>query len=412
MQLSEETQPTPLTAAWKIAFGLAALFATIAKLYFAYATRGSDDVLSFVEFLAKIREHGGIGIYYQVGSFGNPFNHTPFIVHFLRALGSLADATGIPFKFWLRFPCVLADLLSVWLVWQILGTSWQRKTSHRVAFLLLILSPVSLWISGYHGNFDPEMICFVILSIFLLEKRQHVALAGVAFGVAMSFKAVPVIFAPAFFLYLPDMRRRAYFFLSAGAYFVAVCSPYLLQEPLTVMRAVFGYSSIYGAWGWTHLLVNWLGVDPRIKGQANHLLPQHAFILACGKYLMLCILLGASIWMNRRRNKPPLFLQCGVIVFLFLFLTPGYGSQYHSWLAPWATLLGPVPLLIYSGVTGLFLTLAYSCWEFFHPYLSGCRHIPFRLLQVVCWCVVFVVLIFYFRALRSSFSSSPGSKQR
>src|SRR5919202_5806298 len=130
---------TPLGAGWKSAFALAVVCSTAVKLYLAYATRGSADVEGFASFLEKIRALGGVEIYTQYGIFGGLFNPPPFIVRYLRALGWLADATRVPFRFWLRAPCVAADLFTFWAAWRVLGPAWRRKTANRAAFLVLLL---------------------------------------------------------------------------------------------------------------------------------------------------------------------------------------------------------------------------------------------------------------------------------
>lgn len=391
---------TPLSAGWKSAFAVAVVCSTAVKLYLAYATRGSADVEGFAYFLEKIRALGGVEIYTQYGIFGGLFNHPPFIVRYLRALGWLADATRVPFRFWLRAPCVAADLLTFWAAWRVLGPDWRRETANRVAFLVLLLNPVSIWISGFHGNFDPLMICCVVLSIYLLERRGSAALGGLAYGAALGFKIVPAIFAPAFFLSIAGARRRAIFFLSAAAYFFVASVPYLLEAPVRIARAVLGYSSLYGNWGWTWVLVHLLRSNPHFGGDQYYLTPRHALVQTFGKCLLLAALLAASVWMNRRREKPALFFQCGALAFLFMFLTPGYGAQYQAWLIPWIVLVGLVPLLLHLSTNGTFLTLAYGCWEFSNPYEPPCRDVPFKLLTLACWLTTLVVLVFYLRALR------------
>src|SRR5438105_3812019 len=112
-------QTNRLTPQWLVAFILAALFAFGVKLYWAYATEGAADVSLWIDFLSRIREcgtcvyqTGGIMIEHG-GQRVNPFNHPPFILHYLRLLGFLSDLTGLPFRFVFRLVTSLFDLGSL-----------------------------------------------------------------------------------------------------------------------------------------------------------------------------------------------------------------------------------------------------------------------------------------------------------
>jgi len=93
-----------------------------------------------------------------------------------------------------------------------------------------------------------------------------------------------------------------------------------------------------------------------------------------GKLLALCIVVGVSVWMNWRAPKPSLFLQFGLIMFLFLFWTPGFGVQYLAWLAPWGAALTGWPVAFCYGASALFLFEVYTYW---------CRGLPWYLADML-----------------------------
>lgn len=113
---------------------------------------------------------------------------------------------------------------------------------------------------------------------------------------------------------------------------------------------MFGYSSIYGVWGITKLAVILCGPhDPTGK---------HFVFGALLKYVMLGTICVVSLWMNWRSKKPNLIVQCGTIIALFLFLTPGFGVQYLVWLVPFVPAAGLRATLIYYGTTFWFTGFA------------------------------------------------------
>jgi hypothetical protein len=379
------------------------------KLFLALTTTGSLDVLGFSDQLARIRELGGIGTYHTTGKFGNPFNHPPFMIHVIKAMGFLADRTGIAFPFWLRLPAIVADVGSLLVVWKILERS-ELFPLKPPTLLLMAACPASIMISGFHGNTDPLMILFLLLSVYLLGTKNRIWVAGIAFGMALNIKVAPLIFVPINFFYLDTMKQRIKFFAAAVAVFLAGSMPYLLQDPQVIARVVFGYGSLYGNWGWTWLALLWTHIPATAPGSPYQLTGIHATIATVGKYLMLAIIYFVSWRINRREIRPPLFFQYGAIAFLFMFLTPGFGSQYLAWLIPWVLVLGFWPTMLYYTTSGIYLLIDYGClaYAFAHYPICEDKRLWFYA-GLICWYSVLAVLMFYrgsIKGLRGSCESA------
>ena len=118
--------------------------ATTIKLLLALATLGSPDVLGYQDYLVKIRSLGGIGAYYAGGAYDNPFNVPPLNIPVIRVMGWLADISRLPFRFWLRLPCILADIGSLLLAAALLSN--QPSKTKLALLLMLALCPASIMI--------------------------------------------------------------------------------------------------------------------------------------------------------------------------------------------------------------------------------------------------------------------------
>jgi Dolichyl-phosphate-mannose-protein mannosyltransferase len=366
------------------------------KLLLALRTYGSNDVLYWEWFLDRLRQAGGVGLYHSADPANDAkiFNHPPFMIHLLRLMQALASATGIAFPFWLRLPAIVADLGATVLVWRLLAPRLGRDVSPG-ALVLLAAAPPAIMISGFHGNTDPLMICCVLLSVYLVERRRPAWLAGAAFGMAMNVKVVPLIFAAAILLYLPDVRERLAYLTAAALVFLAGSLPYLIQDPVFIARRVFGYGSFAGDWGLTRLLAS---LPPGYEGLG-------AAYAHRGRFAVLAVVVAVSFWLNRSPHKPPLFLQCGLVAYLFMALSPGFGVQYLAWLVPWVVGLGLGPALLYYAASGAFLVLVYTYWSQGFPwYLADSGQVGAwpdyaSNAGLLCWAVVVVILVLYLRRL-------------
>ena len=383
---------------WRIAIVTATVIVVILKLYLALTTLGSNDVLTWQSFLNNIKEFGGIGTYQRPGVFGDPYNHPPFMIHILRVLGFLSDLTHLPFQFWIRLPAIAADVGSVWVLLKL-------KTP-RLMLLLFCLSPAAILISGFHGNTDPVMVFFLMLSVYAFERFNSDWLAGLAFGMALNIKIVPLIFIPAIFFYLTSMKRRAVFFGVAIAIFVVASLPYILIDPILIGQKMLGYGSTYNRWGWP-LILNFVFL-PRstlpLIGYDSTIL--HRFLFSYSKYLILILVVLISWIMNKRQaNKPSLFFQYGLIISLFLSLTPGFGVQYLAWLIPFVIALGESRTMFYYASSGAYLFAVYEFWSdgtfyFANSTTHQTPTVTVFVLSLLCWLSVTVVFIKYLSSLR------------
>jgi len=393
----------------------AAVLALALKTTIAFNTYGTNDVITWERDLAKVEAGGATALYREgilyasangVAYASQAFIHPPFMLTALRAWAVLARVSGLPLQFWLRFTSSVADLISLLLVAKLLRRLARWNTAS-FGLLAMALCPVSVVISGFHGNTDPVMIAFVLLSIYCIVSGRSAWAAGAAMGMALNIKIVPVIFIPAVLLYLPAMRERLRYIASLAAVFLLGSLPYLLQDPLLIAKTMLGYSSKSGLWGFS--LFSVLSQDTRWFWLFRH-------YDAAGKVVVLAAILCLSAAMNSRENKPPLFLQCGAVAFLCLFLAPGFAMQYLAWLVPWVLALGIGPTLFFYAIAGTFVVIVYNDWCGGFPwYLANVLTRPWEVrhafLGLFCWAAVLAILAIYLNRLFAAQASPAGNRE-
>lgn len=347
----------------------------VLKAWLAFKTAGAPDITVWKDFLLHVKqcgvcvyETGGV-MQHPRGTRLNPFNHPPFIIHFLRFVDFISTVSGVRFETAFRLITSIVDVASAVVVYKLL----RREGFFRpLTFLLYLLAPATIIISGYHGNTDTVMIFFVLLTALLIERS---ALAGVAFGMALSIKIVPVMFIPAFLLYLTKDRR--WFIAAAFATFLIGSTPFLFESPLVITREVLGYRGFAGRWGWTQALFATLG-----PGELFGLITRIA------AYLLLALVAYYAVRMNRGA-KPSIYFQLAFTAFLFMVFTPAWGTNYMPWLDPFAVALGFAPALLYYLASGSLL-----------GYLYFIKDDESTRLIALCWIAVILVWWLFIQRLK------------
>ena len=233
----------------------AALIAFLLKLAFAYNTFGTNDVAAFYMFAGSLHEHGLEWTYRNgVIFFSNfpVFNHPPLTAYYLELIGhlsknSLLQDCGITFPFLLRLPGIICDFVSVFVLLRMRDALSSRQIP-AWALVLFALSPVSLMISGFHGNTDPIMTMLLLVSASMCVSDRPV-LAGIFFALSCQIKIIPFFLLPIPFFFWLNRGKAWQFAAPLAGFTVALWIQPLAKFPLLFFRNVFSYNSYWGGWG-------------------------------------------------------------------------------------------------------------------------------------------------------------------
>src|SRR5438876_1743577 len=313
-----------------------ALVALTLKLAIAYNTIGTNDAVVFYGF-AKVLSQHSLEWTYQHSRY---FNHPPLTAHYLRGIYALTEQRwcqdiGIHFPFLLRLPGIIADFLVVAVLLRMSKIDIRIPTW---ALALFALSPVSLMVSGFHGNTDPVMVLLLVCAVWMCLRNRPVP-AGLFFALSCQIKIVPLLFLPAFvFFWLSQHRSRG--FLMSGA--ITTCllwSEPLLHFPTLFAKNVLAYGSYWGIWGITYLF-RLTGLQDFSRLSFFDFEPVQNIIAT----VLKVIIIGAALWIawQHRHARGRAFVESLAYTWLVFFVfAPGGSPQYLVWLAPFILILSP-----------------------------------------------------------------------
>jgi hypothetical protein len=265
----------------------------------------------------------------------------------------LARATGASFAVLVKLPVMLADLGIILACWASASRSAQR------ASWLFALHPVSILVTGFHGQFDSVMLFFVLLSLRFHQSGRLDA-SALSLSAAIATKSVPVLLLPFLILSL-GAARAVRFVLLAVVPVALLLLPYAIAAPGALARELLAYGGVadfgwIGAWRG----LRWTATGALARSDAAH----WPLAIAAAKGLFLAVY-AALVWAAATRRWRPALAEAVLAVFLaFLVFYGAISSQYLLWPIPLgAALLAGAWFMAYSvaataALLGFYLFLA------------------------------------------------------
>jgi uncharacterized membrane protein len=343
---------------------LVLLIATILKMAWAWTSAGSVDVVLFFNFARAIEEYGLVQVY----GLDSIFNHTPLTGGLVYGLYKLSGADVLTFASYLRMLPILADVMLVMML---------VRFRHLVgkppwwALTLFAASPVSLMVSGFHGNVDSVMTA-MFTGAALATMAGRPILSGVLLGLACNVKVVPLPFAPVFFFYWWGKGAAWRFTIANVLVLLAGAAWPLLTVPREFLKNVLGYGSSWGVWGVTYWIqsTGWEAVQ---KVGFRNLSPEQVRIALVLKIMLVCGI--AMIGWRRRNVSSHGFIATLAAAWTWFFIVAsGVAAQYFVWPAPFLLLAIPRAYAVLTATSTLMLVTFYHTasrgripWFFANP---------------------------------------------
>ena len=377
---------------------VAAGFALIAKLLIAWNTFGSGDVVTFYLFGASLTDHGLKWTYENTIL----FNHPPLTAYYLRAIYALhhlplLQASGITFPFLLRLPGIIADFVVVLLLLRIKENESQLRLP-AWALVLFALNPLSLMVSGYHGNTDSVMAMLLLVAVYFCTRDQPV-LSGLFFALSVQIKVIPLLFFPIWFFFWMNRRVLLRFVVPFAIASVLFWIEPFLRCPLIFAKNVLFYGGTWGIWGLTYLL--------RLTGRFEFsrvdffdLGPWQTLVATACKVFIIAAVVTLA-WRRRQVDNRRIWDSIAYGWIIFFVFAPGISAQYLVWLAPFILVLSPTFYVWLLGSSSILAFVFYNAISNGLPWYRGASThelneiwTPWSLLP---WLVLIAGLILFWR---------------
>lgn len=347
-------------------FVLLAASGLVARLVLAWKTAGGVE-LEYYQAVAGAFERGE-------GLYGTSLNnYAPVWAGVIVTVDRAARAAGVSFGGLLRTLLTGVDLLSASALWRIAA---RRGIDPWKAAAIFLANPVSIWATGFQGQFDGLSLLFLLLATLATPAGIAARPTGSARPMLLLAFSIAAKQITAFhpILWFERVRNRA-----------ALLVPWVLAAGLFVpflreWRAIRDNVLFYR------------GV-PRSYGLSELILSDERFALPVG---IVCF--AAGLFAAWRLRKEPDLVRASLVLFLvLLFFAPGFGTQYAVW---------PLTVGALTGGMGYFLctatTMAWTLGSHFGLPGSG------RWMGQLVWLSIALWLLLEVRGLMRSRALAAG----
>jgi hypothetical protein len=328
-----------VTSRVRPAFVGAAAAAVALRLAFVLAFPGNYDTESYKEVLG-ILDRGG-EVYLETAR----YNYSPLWWNGLRAARGIGGALGLPLQAGVGLLLTAVDLATALVLYRLAGRQGGRLRGEAAA-LLFLWNPVSVFATGWHGQFDNIGILCLLLAVAAARQGRDGLSAG-ALGASLVAKHV-AWFHPLLFALRQGNRQRLWTAVLPYLLFAATFLPYVGAWD-GIRRNVLGYRGLGGLYGTDALL----------------LVPGVPFWAP--KVLFVAVSLTAVWWLRKVEIG-----KASLLLFLVTLLAlPGIGQQYFVWPIALGALFPGPGYLVYTVVSALFFIGSSRGFAAASPLLPG-----------------------------------------
>lgn len=281
---------------------------------------------------------------------------------------------GVPFEFVERVFLSFVDLA---LLSGLLTLARRRGRSLLWTAALFFLNPISIILTGHHGQFDGLPLLFVVWAIVVLEdtkrtRRTNQIVAFMLLTIALLFKQSILFQVFTVFLAFHKNRLIGMLLTAFSVFFLGLSFVPFLPEAMRVIQSTtHQYAGIIGVYGISYAATLFCGqcVFP-VYGMPFWALFRNIFVAATVLFALVA------------RHKD-IVRSCLIVTLFFFTFTTGIAPQYFMYPLVFGVLYPSKWFVLFSVVTGIFLV---GHWD-------ELNYTPF---QVVNYTTVWITVVVWF----------------
>ena len=341
--------------------------------------------------------------YWQDGLSPYDNNHnyvySPLWFWIISFFSFVARHTSFAFSFVIKWPLILADLAMVWLICKSSQEMGETVEQTLQSATLFFLNPVSILISGYHGQFD-NLSLFLILAAWYVQRfAQNLTVWKTSFFLSLSVavKHFNILLMPIFFWSEKGIFKKILIFVAAPLLFIFSFLPYLAgSSGEWVIKNVFQYNLGAGYWGWSGIICrSVLFLTGNDLGKASWF-P----ILSYFNPFLYIAMFVATYWILKKYD----LLDAIILTFLIFYVfTTQIAPQYTLWIIPFAALRRDRMLNWYTVIGVAQILVFFYChdhWRHKEPFVGTLANLMpplFIVLRHLTWVVCVAWFIVFLR---------------
>ncbi|MBI2944676.1 MAG: hypothetical protein HYY25_10790 [Candidatus Wallbacteria bacterium] len=330
---SERPWPVPLLERTPSPLLLVVVLAAILRLLLAALIYGTEDVRTFQTEALDILS--GLDVYRPEQKV---YFYLPGVAYLTTASQWLSQATGFSYHFLMKFPSIAGDLATIAMLWWATGGAAKGGTLRLRRSLLMAVNPLSLMITGVHGQYDPlgAAALFAALLVATSGCRDRIFGAGSLAALAVYIKNWPLMLVPPALLGLDGWGRRVRAAVWMGVLLTAVSFLFVPGDRMNMLRSNMRYPTANLHWGPGGLFRAATEASPAIA----RAVPKLDFDRA-RKSIPLVSLLLFYWWTRNSRDR---VRQLVGAYLLFSTVSISFATQYTTWALPAVLMLDFSPL--------------------------------------------------------------------
>ena len=187
----------PLFKDWRGLFIIVSIAVSIRLVFFNLNAFISMDPLWYLDY-------GRLMVTGNIPYFDFVFPYPPVFAFFIWIISSISPSVNA-----LKIFTIFLDIGIIFMLWKITSQKMDKKEVS-ISIIAYALLPIAVIESGWNAHFEPLVNLLLLLSLWTLMNRRHMA-SGVFLGLAAATKIYPLIVFPIFVYLIKNTKKRIQF---------------------------------------------------------------------------------------------------------------------------------------------------------------------------------------------------------